>query len=489
MRASAGGRFERIRTERMALEIKQNLRQIQQLVMTPQLQQAIKLLQLNRLELVELVSTELQENPVLDEAPESEEEPARTKEGATLETEAPEPKRPQGPDIDWDSYLDTYSTIGYKPTDFDEERPSLESTLVKKASLADHLLWQLTLSSVPRDDRHIGELIIGNLNEDGYLEETLEHIAELAETDVARVERVLHRVQELDPVGVAARDLSECLLLQLRPLSLEGSVVEEIVKHHLHRLERRDFRGIAKHLGVSVEKVVDAARVIADLEPKPGRPFSQDEPFYITPDIYVYKIGDDYVIVLNEDGMPKLRISAFYREVLHGGAGASKVTREYIQEKLRSAVWLIKSIHQRQRTIYKVVNSIVKFQRDFFDKGINYLKPLNLRDVAEDIGMHESTISRVTTNKYVHTPQGIYELKFFFNSGISLTGGEHVASEAVKDKIRRVILSENSRRPLSDQKIVEILKRNNIEIARRTVTKYREILGILSSTKRKGLPQ
>jgi RNA polymerase sigma-54 factor len=198
-------------------------------------------------------------------------------------------------------------------------------------------------------------------------------------------------------------------------------------------------------------------------------------------------VGDDYIVILNEDGMPKLKISPFYRDVLHGGTGTSKVTKEYIQEKLRSAVWLIKSIHQRQRTIYKVMTSIVKFQRDFFDKGINCLKPLNLRDVAEDIGMHESTISRVTTNKYVHTPQGIYELKFFFNSGINLVGGEHVASEAVKDKIRKIISSENPRRPLSDQKIVEILKQHDIEIARRTVTKYREILGMLSSTKRKGM--
>ncbi|MFQ5457211.1 MAG: RNA polymerase sigma-54 factor, partial [Myxococcota bacterium] len=240
--------------------------------------------------------------------------------------------------------------------------------------------------------------------------------------------------------------------------------------------------------GPAPEKVTEAARVISHLEPKPGRPFSDQESFYITPDIYVHKVGENYVIVLNEDGMPKLRISSFYRDVLYGRSSTSKVTKEYIQEKLRSAVWLIKSIHQRQRTIYKVVESIVKFQRDFFDKGINCLKPLNLRDVADDIGMHESTISRVTTNKYVHTPQGIYELKFFFNSGINISGGEHVASEAVKDRIRKIILAENPARPFSDQKIVEILRQSDIEIARRTVTKYREILGILSSTKRKGAP-
>jgi RNA polymerase sigma-54 factor len=472
----------------MALEIKQNLKLTQQLVMTPQLQQAIKLLQLNRMELVDVVAAELQENPVLDEVGEYEEEVDAKKESQAPDTATEAPARDTTPDIDWESYLDTYSNIGYKPGDYDEDRPSLESTLVKKTSLSDHLMWQLQLSDLAPAEQPIGALIIGNLNEDGYLDETLEHIAEITETDVEKVEEVLRRVQEFDPVGIAARDLSECLLIQLRYLKLSGTVAAAIAEKHLSRLERKDYRGIAKALEVSIEKVVEAAKVIASLEPKPGRPFSQDEPFYITPDIYVHKVGENYVVVLNEDGMPKLRISPFYRDVLHGVTGASKVTREYVQDKLRSAVWLIKSIHQRQRTIYKVMTSIVKFQRDFFDKGINYLKPLNLRDVAEDIDMHESTISRVTTNKYVHTPQGIYELKFFFNGGINLVGGEHVASEAVKDKIRKIISSENPRRPLSDQKIVEILKQHDIEIARRTVTKYREILGMLSSTKRKGMP-
>ncbi len=473
----------------MALEIKQSLRLTQQLVMTPQLQQAIRLLQLNRMELVDLVSAELQENPILEDAPDYEDEAQNKKESIEMgaDNAAPEPEQ-KLPDIDWDSYLDTYSPIGYKPADNESDRPSLESTLVKKASLSDHVMWQLKMSNLDEDQQTIGALIIGNLNEDGYLDETLEHIAEVADAAVPEVEVVLRRVQEFDPVGVAARDLKECLLLQLGPIGLRGSLVEKIVSGHLSRMERADYRGIAKSLAVPVEKVAEAARVIQGLEPKPGRPFSEQEPFYITPDIYLHKVGDDYVIVLNEDGMPKLRISPFYRDVLHGNSSTSKVTKEYVQEKVRSAVWLIKSIHQRQRTIYKVMESIVKFQRDFFDKGINMLKPLNLRDVADDIGMHESTISRVTTNKYVHTPQGIFELKYFFNSGINLTGGDHMASEAVKDKIRKIIVAESSKRPLSDQKIVEILKQSEIEIARRTVTKYREILGILSSTKRKAAP-
>lgn len=472
----------------MVLELKQTLKLTQQLVMTPQLQQAIKLLQLNRIELVDLVSAELQENPILDETTDLEDDAEIKKETETLGTEEKVVEKASLPDIDWDSYLDTYSNIGYKPVDSDNERPSLESTLVKKASLSDHVMWQLKMSGLTDDQKTIGALIVGNLNDDGYLDETLEHIAEIADTDLEKVEEVLYLAQEFDPVGVCARDLRECLLLQVRQLKLGSSLVEKIVQDHLSRLERADYRGIAKALGAPLEKVIDASRIISRLEPKPGRPFSDQEPFYITPDIYVHKIGEDYVIVLNEDGMPKLRISPFYRDVLYGRSNTSKVTKEYIQEKLRSAVWLIKSIHQRQRTIYKVVESIVEFQRDFFDKGIDCLKPLNLRDVADDIGMHESTVSRVTTNKYVHTPQGIYELKFFFNSGINLSGGEYVASEAVKDKIRKIILTENSRRPFSDQKIVEILKQGEIEIARRTVTKYREILGILSSTKRKGIP-
>ena len=300
------------------------------------------------------------------------------------------------------------------------------------------------------------------------------------------VEKALAKLQLFDPPGVAARDLRECLLLQIDALRIDEPLVRTLVADHIDALQKRDFRGIARTLGVTIEEVAVASRVVGRLEPRPGRPFGGEEAVYIIPDIYVYKIGDDLHVVLNEDGLPKLRINQLYRDVLARGAeGVAKDTRDYVQDKVRSALWLIKSIHQRQRTIYKVMTSIIKNQREFFERGVQYLKPLNLRDVAEDIGMHESTVSRVTTNKYAHTPQGIFELKFFFNSSINRVDGDAIASESVKEKIRRIIQAEDPRRPLSDQRIAEMLRTANIDIARRTVTKYREAMNILSSTKRR----
>ena len=292
-------------------------------------------------------------------------------------------------------------------------------------------------------------------------------------------------MQRLDPPGVAARDLRECLLLQLDVLGIKDGLVRQIVDQHLPQLEKRDLRGISRDLAVTLEAVAAAADVVAQLEPRPGRPFGGDDPIFIVPDIYVHKIGDDYHIVMNEDGLPKLRINRLYRDVLAKSREVGKETREYVQDRVRSALWLIKSIHQRQRTIYRVMESIVRHQREFFDRGIAHLRPLNLRDVADDIGMHESTVSRVTTNKYAHTPQGIFELKYFFNSSINRVDGDAIASESVKEKIRQLISRENPRDPLSDQKLAEVLKSSNIDIARRTVTKYREAMNILSSTKRR----
>jgi RNA polymerase sigma-54 factor len=459
--------------------------------MTPQLQQAIKLLQLSRLELVDLVQNEMQENPVLDEAPEDyQTEEAKADNGEqNLEQQMAEVKPAAGidskSDIDWDNYLENYSASSYTASYEDEERPSFESTMTRKTSLTDHLLWQLRLAQLAPEEEEIGSLIIGNLDEDGYLQADIAEIAAQEGIAVEVAAGVLKKVQEFDPVGVAARNLQECLLIQAYHLGLTGSLAEQILERHLPNLENKNYNAIARDLGVTFQEVIDAVRIIARFEPKPGRPYSSEEPQYITPDIYVHKVGDEYIVVLNEDGMPKLRISSFYRNALHNPG--SDVAKAYIQEKLRSAVWLIRSIHQRQRTIYKVTKSIITFQREFFDKGVAYLRPLVLRDVAEDIQMHESTISRVTSNKYVHTPQGIFELKYFFNSSINRTDGDQIASQSVKDKIRQIVASENPRKPYSDQKIVEILRQADIDIARRTVTKYREMMGILSSTQRKRL--
>jgi RNA polymerase sigma-54 factor len=498
----------------MSMELKQHLKMTQQLVMTPQLQQAIKLLQLSRMELVDLIRTELTENPILEDPAEGEEdsraEGASPAEQAQLETtpqhkeaeKAEEVKGEEGAnEIDWDQYLDHYQLQGHTaPSNrglTDEELPGYEATLTKKTDLVDHLSWQLRLSTLTEDEERVAMLIVGNLDEDGYFKmpavegeseesmtrDPMVRVAFEGGVGVTVAEEVLKKVQALDPVGVAARDLRECLLIQVRHLNADTPEIVAIIERHLKHLESKNYGAIAKDLKISIDEVVKAVKVISRLEPKPGRAYSGEDAQYITPDVYVHKMGDKYVTVLNDDGLSKLRISGMYRAALKNGqAGDAK---EYIQDKLRSAVWLIRSIHQRQRTIYKVTESIVKFQRDFLDKGIAYLKPLILRDVAEDIGMHESTVSRVTTNKYVHTPQGIYELKFFFNSAINKTGGDEIASEAVKNHLKQIVAAEDPKHPHSDQRIVEILKGQGIEIARRTVAKYREVLGILPSSKRK----
>lgn len=491
----------------MALELKQQLKLSQQLVMTPQLQQAIKLLQLSRMELVDLVREEMVENPVLEDTQDTsldrEREESERPEDMSLEGldhEAPSPaeesmmvhdvvseiKADEGAvkEIDWENYLENYTLAPPMPMNrmSAEDLPSLESTLSRKPSLFDHLVWQLKMSSLTQAEEQIGMLIIGNLDSDGYLKEiTIDEIAKEYNTTVEHVERVLHRLQEFDPVGVAARGLQESLMIQAIHAGEDDEIVTRIIQEHMGNLERKNYQAIARDLKQPLEEIYEAVKVISSFHPKPGRLYSEEDPVYITPDVYVYKVGDKYFVVPNDDGLPKLKISSFYRTALSGSPQA----REYIQDKLRSAQWLIRSIQQRQRTIVKVTESIVKFQRDFFDKGINFLKPLILRDVAEDISMHESTISRVTTNKYVHTPQGIFELKFFFNSGINRTDGDEIASESVKNKIKEIIDSEEPKHPHSDQKIVELLRDQGIDIARRTVAKYREQLGILSSSKRK----
>jgi len=496
----------------VSLELRQHLKMTQQLVMTPQLQQAIKLLQLSRLELVDLIRTEINENPLLDEGPEEEERadgasPAESKleELAPPAKEADRAEEVKGEEgsneIDWDQYLDHYQLQGHTaPSNKnmgDEDLPGFEATLTRKGDLGDHLIWQMRLSAFTPEEERVAMLIIGNLDPDGYfrmpavegeqddsaVRDPLVRVAFEAGVGIEFAESVLKKVQALDPPGVAARDLRECLLLQARHLNADLPEVVAIVERHLKHLESKNYAAIARDLKLPIDQVVKAVKVIASFEPKPGRAYTSEEAQYITPDVTVQKVGDRYVTVLNDDGLSKLRISGMYRQALkNGNAGAAK---EYIQDKLRSAVWLIRSIHQRQRTIYKVTDSIVKFQKDFFDKGIAYLRPLILRDVAEDIGMHESTVSRVTTNKYVHTPQGIFELKFFFNSAISRTGGDDIASEAVKNHIKQIVAAEDPKHPHSDQKIVELLKGQNIEIARRTVAKYREVLAILPSSKRK----
>jgi RNA polymerase sigma-54 factor len=492
----------------MALEIKQSLKLSQQLVMTPQLQQAIKLLQLNRMELQEVVTQEMMENPILEELSETPEgetgqSPEDTSPGADPEAEQlrdeesflkpkvqEEQLAPSKDDFNWESYVEEFnSTSSSAPSmrEINDELPSFENVLTKTTSLEDHLTWQLSMIAMSDAEKKLGELIIGNLSDDGYFNANLEDLARESQIELEDAEEVLKIVQNFDPLGVGSRNLQECLSIQARFLEPRQPLVETLIEKHLGDLERKNYNAIAKALAVHLEKVIEATRVILEFEPKPGRSFNSGDTQYITPDIYVYKVAEEFMIVLNEDGMPKLRISPYYKNILASAQkDQNKLTKEYVQDKLRSAVWLIRSIHNRQKTIYKVTEAIVKRQRDFFEKGVQQLKPMILKDVANDIGMHESTISRVTTNKFVHTPVGIFELKYFFNSSISAAdGSDSLASEAVKEKIRQMIQKEDVKSPLSDQKIVELLRTENIDIARRTVAKYRDMLGILPSGKRK----
>ena len=476
----------------MALELRQELRLTQQLIMTPQLQMAIKLLQLSRLELLDTIRQELEENPTLEEDVQEvtpEEQPAEQSEDlpadppSTKEVTIEEKIRD---DIDWNNYIDEYNSSGR--VHFETERrdaPNFESFLTRKESLREHLLWQLLMTSPTEEEEKIGTFIAGNIDKDGYLDVPVEYLANESGANPEKVEQILSLMQTFDPIGVCSRNLSECLLIQAKYFELDDTIVIEIITNHLNHLENKNYKAICKVLKTNIEDIISAVNVIIGLDPRPGLQFLDEEPQYITPDIYVYKLDDNFVIMLNDDGMPKLRVNPFYKSAVKNGKKMPDNVKDYVQEKLRSATWLIRSIHQRQKTIYKVMESILKFQRLFFDKGIEYLKPMVLRDVAEDIEMHESTISRVTTNKFVHTPRGIFELKYFFNSSIRSVEGDALASASVQEKIRLIIESENPQRPYSDDKISKLLKEANINIARRTVAKYREIMKVLPSSKRK----
>jgi RNA polymerase sigma-54 factor len=470
----------------MAYELKQHLKLSQQLIMTPQLQQAIRLLQLSSLELSDLLQQEINENPVLDEqVEEGDAERAGTAETPVGESESSESlaAMENKPEFDWKEYFRAERPRGI--TYNAEDREEFEPIITKKTSLEDHLAWQLHLHLFTEVEMKIGEHIIGNLNKAGYLQVTIEEISRDCGAEEALVEEVLEKVKKFDPVGVASRNLQECLLAQADVLPGDQRLVKNILRQHMSNLEGRRYQVIAKDLKIAIEEAIEASHIISNMEPRPGRAFSDNETQYVIPDIYVYQINDEWVVVLNEDGQPKLRINSFYKKALADPDLVSPKTRDYIQEKLRSALWLIKSIYHRQGTIVNVMKSIIKFQKDFFDYGSGHLKPLVLRDVAEDIGMHESNVSRVTTNKYVHTPHGVFELKYFFNSGLTSDNGESIASESVKNKIKEILQKEDPHKPCSDQDIADLLKSQGINIARRTVTKYREMIGILSSSKRK----
>src|SRR5437868_4416972 len=470
----------------MALEQKLHLKLSQKLIMTPSLQQAIKLLQVSKLELQEVLNQELLENPHLEENAEEAkaEEPETTDQKTEAEDEAKkveakekDKEKDSFDEIDYDAYFQDYIEYGYNPRMSEEhEEFPIENTLTRPPNLTDHLTWQLMMSDASPKTKEIGQFIIGNIDEDGYLRASNEEVMASGGHSAEEVELAVRAIQSLDPIGVGARDLRECLLLQLEFLEVDEPLVETIIRDHWEMFMQRHFVQLAKALSIDMKTLEGIVEVIKHLDPKPGRKYSNERAIYVEPDVYVQKVGDEYVIVLNEDGMPKLRINGSYRAMLNSMDSKSDgETVNYIKDKIRSAVWLIKSLDQRQRTIYKVAESIVKHQREFLEKGIDYLRPLVLRDVADDIQMHESTVSRVVSNKYMHTPRGLFLMKYFFHSGIDSDTGEDISSLTVKKKIQSYIEGEDPRKPLSDSKIMKILNDEGINIARRTVAKYREI--------------
>ena len=472
----------------MPISQKLHARLVQKLILTPSLQQAIKLLPMTTLELAELLNQEMVENPLLEEVPA--EDPAQDAQTAdTPEPEKPETREDAWDDQDYEYFFGEYLDEGYRPRQPQEvkELPPIENTLSTKGSLADHLMWQLNLQSSDDTIRSIGAAIIGNIDDDGYLVASVDEIAALGGWDITAVEKALEYVQAFDPVGVGARDLQECLLLQIRHLGLTGTPVETLVRDHLRLLQNHRIPELARALGVETDAVKQHIEVIRRLDPKPGSRYAPADSQYVIPDVYIIKTDEGYKAVLNEDGLPQLRISPVYRRLLDKGGETSDETRAYVKDKFRAALWLLKSVDQRQKTILKVATSLINFQRAFLDQGIEHLRPLVLRDVANDIGMHESTVSRVVNNKYMHTPQGVYELKFFFHSGISSSYGESVSSVTIKQRIKKIIEAEDQRRPLSDSKIMNILQKEGLVLARRTIAKYREELKISTSNQRKVL--
>ena len=478
----------------MALENRLELRLSQKLILTPQLQQAIKLLQLPHLELSQFLTQELTENPFLEETNEEE---------TSIDELTPDEKdsmEPEEPDEDTaaplekllnfttvDEYFEERSSDGRDMGYFNPGTvapPSFEQFTSKRPDLADHLLWQLRLSPASEDIRTVGELIIGNINENGYLISTIEEIRDSAKTEMETAEKALNLIQSFDPPGIGARDIRECLLLQLKVLNLSNTVVENIILNNMEELEKKKYDVIAHQYNLPLDEVMAAVKIIEGLEPKPGRTFSDVSTNYITPDVYLVKTEDGYQIILNDEGLPRLRVSGFYRKLMQQENAFPKEDKQFLLEKMRSAVGLLKSLDQRDRTIYRVTETLLDLQKDFFSKGVECLRPLTLRDVASILNLHESTVSRVTSNKYLSCEHGVFCFRYLFSSALH-SGAGSVSSTSVKNTIKTIISEEEHRKPLSDQEISGRLKQSGIVIARRTVAKYRDELGIPSQIQRR----
>ena len=478
----------------MAQNFKQglNISQTQSLRITPQIQQAIKLLQMSRMELENTIQKEIIENPILEEIHENLEDSAiknetdrRELKESDVGSKEDDPRKQEHDDFNLDHYYDNtyHHQREYRKAGRKDEIMNYENVIPVKTTLSDHLIWQIKTSGFNEEEVKIISTLVDYVDDNGYIEKALDLIAKETNIKLQDLEEHLPFLQEFDPPGVGARNLKECLLIQAKHLQENTEDMVTLITNHLKHLEQRNYVAIAKAMKQKIEHIREMCKILEEMDPKPGRIFSSMETQHVIPDIYVYKVGDRYEVVLNDDGIPKLKISNHYRRELEKNNNAG--TQDYLKQKIKSANFLIQSIYRRQDTIRRVTESIVKHQKVFFEKGSSHIVPMNLKDIATDISMHESTVSRVTANKYVHTPKGIFELKYFFSSSIK-TSGKDLSSKSVKIKIKQLIEKENPRSPLSDQKIIDILsKQDGIKIARRTVAKYRELLGILPSSKRK----
>ena len=468
----------------MSTHLKMGLKLAQKLKMTPQLQQSIKLLTLPLMELEDAVREEMLENPVLEEVQE------------TVEEQSPEELHNKEETVDrptWMEYTDSGSVRVPRSSQKLKSGSgvfNMENVVSTEKSLYEHLVWQIQMSGFSNKEKAHLNILVDRLDDNGYLKTSLEEITDEIDVELPDLQRALQILHTMDPSGVGARNLKECLIIQAQQHQSGSTDLITIIENHLADLERKNYSAIAQAMGLQEEEVMDLYKIITAMEPKPGRLFVSQPVQYVVPDVYVTKEGNSYRVSLNEDGLPHLRIAHVYQDMLRQ-LNSDKVssldsTHRYLRHKMNSALWLIRSLNQRQRTIFKVTSAIVHHQKDFFDKGLMGMKPLILRQIAEDVGVHESTVSRVTTNKYVHTPHGLYELKYFFGTGIETDSGEKLSGEVVKLKIKSYIKEEDKTDPLSDQDLVELLqKRIRVHLSRRTVAKYREMMNILPAIRRK----
>ncbi len=472
-----------------------NLKVAQKQILTPGLVQMVSVLALNKLELREMINQEMVANPVLEELPDtvpSLEEVAQKKEAETPPEAAPAQQEVAPPEnhdsfqeIDFGSFFDNYLDPGYRsPAAEVIEKPSFENFLSRPTSLADHLEWQLRLSLCTDEVREAGLSIIGNLNEDGYLTASLEEIAQTGVHKLEDVQEALKLVQEFDPLGVAARDVRECLLIQLKALAPDNTLAAQIVSDHLKLLQNKQYREIARALDRPVKAVERCVEIIKKLDPRPGQRYNNTQPQLIEPDVAFVKVGDEFRVMVNEDGLPQLRLSPHYRRLLDGD-NTTRDVRNYVKERFSSAIQLIKNIEQRKQTIIKVCEAIIRRQGEFLDKGIDMLKPMMIKDVAEEVGVHPSTVSRAVSHKYAHTPQGVLELRYFFSEAVQGPSGATTSLINLKRLVKKMIEEEDSLHPLTDEQITQSLREKGISVTRRTVAKYREDMRIPSTHQRR----